>query len=98
MKKVYPSYKIRSRKIEVCNLLRIRNSASATQDCGIFIELKTVPLKTVPLTDHLMQTEVLKSARDFGTKDFVLLKDKGLALATSDELKKLTELFIIIGR
>ena len=80
MKKVYPSYKIRSRKIEVCNLLRIRNSASATQDYGIFIELKTVPLKTVPLTDHLMQTEVLKSARDFGTKDFVLLKDKGLAL------------------
>ena len=56
-------------------MLRIRNSTSATQDCGIFIELKTVPL-----TDHLMKTEVLKSARDFGTKDFVLLKDKGLAL------------------
>ena len=28
-----------------------------------------------------MQTGVLKGARDFGTKNFVVLKDKGLALA-----------------
>ena len=29
-----------------------------------------------------MQTEVLKGTRDFGTKDFAVLKDKGLVLAT----------------
>ena len=43
-----------------------------------------------------MQTEVLKSARDFGIKDFVVLKDKGLVLAKQDEFKQLTELTTIL--
>ena len=29
-----------------------------------------------------MQSEVLEGARDFGTKDFVVLKDEGLVLTT----------------
>ena len=29
-----------------------------------------------------MPTEVLEGARDFGTKDFAVLKDKSLVLAT----------------
>ena len=50
---------------------------SATQDCEVFVESETAPLETVLLTEELMQAEVLKGARDFGTKDFVVLKDKG---------------------
>ena len=51
---------------------------SATQDCEVFVESESTPLETVPLTEELMQTEFLKGVRDFGTKGFVVLKDKGL--------------------
>ena len=54
---------------------------SATQDCEIFVESETAPLETVPLTEELMQIEVLRGGRDFGTNDSVALKDKGLVLA-----------------
>ena len=48
----------------------------------VFFESETAAFETVPLTEELMQTEVLKGARDFGTKDFVVLKGKCLVLAT----------------
>ena len=76
--------------------LKIRCCTSATQDCEVFNELETAPSETVPLTEELMQIEVLKGGRDFGTKDFVALKDKDLVLATSDEFKELTELTTIL--
>ena len=62
-----------------CLGLEIEWCTNATQ---VFVESETAPLETVPLTEELMQTEVLKGARDFGTKDFVVLKDKGLVVAT----------------
>ena len=65
---------------------------SATQDCEVFVEWETSPLETVPLTDELIQTQVLKGGRDFGTKGFVAWKKKGLVLATFKEFKELTEL------
>ena len=43
-----------------------------------------------------MQTEVLDGARHFRTKDFVVLKDKGLVIATQDEHKELTELSTVL--
>ena len=52
--------------------LEIECCTCAEQDCEVFVESKTAPLETVPLTEELMQTEVLKGARDFGTKDFVV--------------------------
>ena len=56
-------------------MLRIRNRIlyNATQDCEVFVESETAPLRTVPLREEVMQIEVLKGARDFGTKDFVVL-------------------------
>ena len=51
---------------------------SATQDCEVFVEWETSPLETVPLTDELMQTQVLRGGRDFGTKGLVAWKQKGL--------------------
>ena len=65
-----------------CLGLKIECCTNATQDCEVFVESETTPLETIPLTEELMQTEVLKGARDFGTKDFVVLKDKGLVVAT----------------
>ena len=65
-----------------CLELEIECCTSATQDCELFVESETAPLENVPLTEELMQNEVLKGARDFGTKNFVVLKDKGLVLAT----------------
>ena len=56
--------------------------ASATQDCEVLAESETAPPETVPLTEVLMQIEVLRGGRDFETKDFVALKDNGLVLAT----------------
>ena len=53
---------------------------SATQDCELCFISGTASLETVPLTEGLMQTEDLKRGRDFGTKDFVALKDKGLVV------------------
>ena len=88
----------RIKRIEVCHLLRIRNRIlhKSTQDCEVSGESETAQLETVPLTEELMQTEDLKGARDFGTKDFVVLKDKGLVLATEDEFEELTELSAIL--
>ena len=57
--------------------LKIECCINATQDCEVFTELETVSL-----TEDLMQTEVLKGARDFGTKDFAVLKDKDLVFTT----------------
>ena len=65
-----------------CLELEIGCCASATQDCEVFVESESALSETVPLTEELMQTEVLRGDRDFGTKDFVALKDKGLVLTT----------------
>ena len=65
-----------------CLELEIECCASATQDCEVFVKSETAPLETVLLTEELIQTEILKGARDFGTKNFVALKDKGLVLGT----------------
>ena len=48
--------------------LEIECCTSATQDCEVFAESETAPLETVPLTEELMQTEVLKGARDLEPK------------------------------
>ena len=69
---------------------------SATQDCEVFAESETAPSETVPLTEELMQIEVLRGGRDFGTKYFLALKGKGLVLATQGEFKELTELTTIL--
>ena len=65
-----------------CLELEIECCTSATQNCEVFVESETAPLETVLLTEELMRTEVLKGARDFANKDFVVLKNKGLVLAT----------------
>ena len=63
-------------KSATCLELWIGSRTSATQVCEVFIESETAPLKTAPLTEDLMQTELSKGARDFETKDFVDLKEK----------------------
>ena len=74
----------RVKRIEIWHLLRIRNMMLHKCDIRlwVFVESETAPLETVPLTGELMQIEVLRGGRDFGTKDFVALKDNGLALTT----------------
>ena len=64
--------KIEESRSITCLELEIECCTSATQVCEVFVESDTAPLETVPLTEELMQTEVLKGARDFGTKDFVV--------------------------
>ena len=54
-----------------CLELEIACCRRVPQDSKLFAESETAPLETVPLTGELMQAEVLKGARDFGTKDFV---------------------------
>ena len=76
------SPELKESRSATCLELEIRCWTSATQDCEVFIESETAPLETVPLTEELMQIDVLRGGRDFGTKDFVALKDKGLVLAT----------------
>ena len=76
------SLELKQLRSATCLGLEIECCTNATQDCEVFVESETAPLETVPLTEELMQTEVLKGARDFGTKDFVVLKDKGLVVAT----------------
>ena len=75
------SPELKESRSATCLELEIECCTSVTQDCEVFAESETAPLETVPLTEELMQTEVLKGARDFTTKDFVVLKDKGLVLA-----------------
>ena len=65
-----------------CLELEIECCTSATQDCDVSGEPLTAPLETVPLTEKLMQIELLKGPRDFGTKDFAVLKDKASVLVT----------------
>ena len=73
---------LKESKSATCLELEIVYCTSTTQDCEVFVESETAPSETVPLTEELMQIEVLRGGRDFGTKDFVALKDKGLVLAT----------------
>ena len=72
------SPELKESRSATCLELEIGCCISATQDCEIFV----APLESVPLTEELMQIEVLRGGRDFRTKDFVALKDKGLVLAT----------------
>ena len=76
------SPELKESRSATCLELEIRFCTSATQDCEIFVESQTAPLESVPLTEELLQIEVLRGGRDFRTKDFVALKDKGLVLAT----------------
>ena len=62
------------------------------------ISRMTVPSETVSRREELMQIDVVRGSRDFRTKDFVALKNKGLVLATLDEFKELTGLTTILGR
>ena len=76
------SLELKKPRSATCLGLEIECCTNATQDSEVFVESETAPSETVPLTEELMETEVLKGARDFGTKDFVVLKDKGLVVAT----------------
>ena len=76
------SPKLKESRSTTCLELETRCCTSATQDCEVFVESETAPSETVPLTEELRQIEVWRGGRDFGTKDFVALKDKGLVLAT----------------
>ena len=51
-----------------------------------------VKSETVPLTEELMQTELLKGTRDFESDDFVVLKDKELVVT----IKELIELSTVL--
>ena len=76
------SPELKESRSNTCLELEIGSCTSATQDCEVFAESETAPSETVPLTEELMQIEVLRNGRNFGTKDFVALKDKDLVLAT----------------
>ena len=76
------SLELKQLRSATCLGLEIECCTNATQDCEVFVESETVPLETVPLTEELMQNEVLRGVRDFGTKDFLVLKGKGLVVAT----------------
>ena len=76
------SPELKESRSTACLELETRYCTSATQDCEVFVESETAPSETVPLKEELRQIEVLRGGRDFGTKDFVALKDKGLVLAT----------------
>ena len=76
------SPELKESRSTTCLELEIGCCTSATEDCEVFVESGTAPSGTVPLTKELMQIEVLRGGRDFGTKDFVALKDKGLVLTT----------------
>ena len=76
------SPELKESRSTTCLELEIGCCTSATQDCEVFVESETAPSETVPLKEELRHIEVLRGGRDFGTKDFVALKDKGLVLAT----------------
>ena len=89
MKKNYPNYlerwmslELKESRSKTCLELQIKCCTNATKDCEVFIESETIPFETVSLTEELMQNEVLRGASDFGTKDFVVLKNKSLVVAT----------------
>ena len=58
--------------------------------------VETAVLETALLIEDLMQTKVLKGARDFENKDFAFLKGNGLIRATLVEFKELTELSTVL--
>ena len=72
------SPELKESRSATCLKLEIECCTSATRDFEVFLESETAPLETIPLTEELIQTKVLKGIRDFGTKDVVALKDKGL--------------------
>ena len=76
------SPELKESRSTTCLELEIGCCTSATQDCEVFAESETALSETVPLTEELMQIDVLRGGRDFGTKDLVALKDEGLVLAT----------------
>ena len=76
------SPELKESRSTTCLELKMGCCTSATQDCEVFVESKTAPSETVPPTEDLKQIEVLRGGRDFGSKDFVALRDKGLILAT----------------
>ena len=76
------SLELKESRRATCLGLEIECCTNATQDCEVFAESETALLKAVPLTEELMQNEVLRGARDIGTKNFVVLKDKGFVIAT----------------
>ena len=76
------SPELKESRSATCLELEIGCCTSATQDCEVFAESETTPSEIVPLTEELMKIEVLKGGRDFKTKDFITLKDKGLVHAT----------------
>ena len=83
-------------KSATCLELEIECCTIATQDCEVFVELEIAPLETVPQTEKLMQTEILKGTIDFRTNHFFVLKDKSLFFATYDEFKELIKLTTIL--
>ena len=76
------SPELKESRSTTCSELEIACCTSATQDCEVLAESETAPSETVPLTKELIQIEILRGGRGFGTKDFVALKGKGLVLAT----------------
>ena len=76
------SPELKESRSATCLELEIGCCTNATQDCEVFVESETAPSEIVPLTEELMQIEVLRGGRDFGTKHFLALKGKGLVLAT----------------
>ena len=76
------SPELKESRSTTCLELEIACCTSATQDCEVLAGSEIAPSETVPLTKELIQIEILRGGRDFGTKDFVALKGKGLVLAT----------------
>ena len=76
------SPELKESRSATCLELEIGCCTSAAQDCEVFAESETAPSEIVPLTEELMKIQVLKGGRDFKTKDFITLKDKGLVHAT----------------
>ena len=65
-----------------CLGLEIKYCLFTTKECEVFVKSETVSLETVPITKELMQNEVQGSAGDFGSKCFLVLKDKDLVVTT----------------
>ena len=76
------SPELKESRSTTCLELEIGCCTNATQDYEVFVGSETAPSEIVPLTEELMQIEVLRGGRDFKTKDFITLKDKGLVHAT----------------
>ena len=77
-----PKLELKESRSTTCLELEIKCCTDATQDCEVFIESKIVPLETDSPTEELMQNEIRRCASDFATKDLLVLKGKGLVVAT----------------